>query len=66
MPRKLKQKIDPALIPSTDLPPMPEAPVPTPEEPKTPEHNIFNTDGELVVDVFETHHDFVVLSLIHI
>ncbi len=34
------------------------------EESKSSEHNIFSQDGELVVDVFETHHDFVVLAAI--
>jgi len=33
-------------------------------EPKTDEKNIFNPEGELVVDVFETDSDFVVLAAI--
>lgn len=35
----------------------------TPETP-APEHNIFHQGGELVVDVFETHDEFVVLAAI--
>ena len=64
MPRKTKAKVDPAPAPDGDIqtPPMP---VPdTPTEPKAPDHNIFSQDGELVVDVFETHNDFVVLAAI--
>ncbi len=37
--------------------------VPSAEKP-APEHNIFNQDGELVVDVFETNQEFVVLAAI--
>ncbi|HLD70456.1 MAG TPA: Hsp20/alpha crystallin family protein [Negativicutes bacterium] len=30
----------------------------------TKDHNLFSPDGELVIDVFETHSDFVVLAAI--
>lgn len=43
-----------------------EAPVAEPAESKeeTPDTGIFNQDGELVVDVFETNADFVILAAI--
>src|SRR3989338_2375351 len=49
MQRKAKSKEEPIVQPIT----------PEPEKP-----NIFSQDGELVIDVFETHADFVVLAAI--
>ena len=48
-------------------PPMPmQDPAPAPDDAALPPpgHNLFNPDGELVVDVFETHDTFVVLAAI--
>ncbi len=55
MPKKVKQEVS-------------QEPTPTQTEPEMPsqdkEHNLFSSGGELVVDVFETHADFVVLAAI--
>src|SRR3989338_9107251 len=48
-------------------PPVPtQDPAPAPDDTALPPpgHNLFNPDGELVVDVFETHDTFVVLAAI--
>lgn len=39
-------------------------PVPPDEQKDTEKNNIFNPEGELVIDVFETNSDFVVLTAI--
>lgn len=57
MPRKKKTEENLIKMPPTDGEPQP---APAPEEPKS----MFNPDGELVVDVFETHSDFVVVAAI--
>lgn len=57
MPRKTKVKNqDPTLAPT----PTPD----TPQQPTDPKPEIFQQDGELVVDVFETGDHFVVLAAI--
>ncbi len=63
MPRKAKQKLDqvPVDVAQDDAAPTPITPeIPTPDK----EHSLFTSEGELVVDVFETHSDFVVLAAI--
>ena len=62
MPRKTKKAVEPAVEPKIE----PKAVLD--EKPKntapSPAGDIFDQDGELVVDVFETNSDFVVLAAI--
>ncbi len=73
MPRKTKKAIltadEPQPITTEPEPPTTEpapapAPAPTTAQPATNSDNIFDQDGELVVDVYETNADFVVLATI--
>lgn len=68
MPKKTKLKSEQPIIntPGTPEPTQPTAPIPAPapQEPAKKESHIFNPEGELVVDVFETHSDFVVVTAI--
>ena len=75
MPRKTKLKSEPSLVKNEAeeqvsvnntefvVPASKEAST-TPEKGVVDENNIFNPEGELVVDVFETNSEFVVLTAI--
>ncbi|MDO8530092.1 MAG: Hsp20/alpha crystallin family protein [bacterium] len=65
MAKKTKLKTDePIIDPSTTPAPDPVPEPSTPEEPMKKAPGIFNPEGELVVDVFETNADFVVVAAI--
>src|SRR6185295_9751084 len=62
MPRKAKAQKESPIVSAPDEPI--QIPTTDPIEQPSSSQNIFNSDGELVVDVFETHSDFVVMATI--